>query len=259
MLVGLAFGGLSCQKATTAPSVFGVAAFTVVNAIPNSVNIIPVINTSEPIMYFNGTYTASIGYGGFSEYSPPGGHDTVYVVQDNADTLNIGPKATGQMFFGTLPLKKGGAYSLFLCGADTTSPDYLLTTDTLPYYSPSDSVTGIRFVNLSTGSNAISINQEGSPNGSDVTNLAYKGITSFKQYSNNSTTLDYLFVIRDGATGDSLTQFDFSIAGSYNNGYGLLDPNTGKLLTFKNVTIALIGQPGLTAVVPQSAVLIDDY
>jgi hypothetical protein len=257
MFVGIIWEALACQKVTTAPSVSGVASFTVVNVIPNTVyNVIPVINTAQAIMWYQSAY--SIGYGSFYEYSPISGNDTIYVVQSN-DTLHTGPKALGEMFYGILPLKSGGIYSLFLCGTDTTSPDYLFTTDTLPYYSPVDSVTGIRFVNLSTGSNPISINLEGSPYGSAVSSLAYKNITDFKQYIDNSTISDYLFVVRDVATGDSLTQFDFIASGSGNNGYGLTDAyNNGKLLTFRNITIAIYGSETDQGD-PLTTMLIDDY
>jgi hypothetical protein len=256
LFAGMICEGLACQKATTAPPLSGVASFTVVNAIPNTVNnVIPVINTSQTIMWFQSAY--SIAYGHSYEYSPIGGNDTVYVVQNN-DTLDIGPKALGEMFYGILPLKKGGIYSLFLCGADTSSPDYLFTTDTLPYYSPVDSVMGIRFVNLSTGSNPISINLEGSTNGSEVNSLSYKEITGFRQYVNNSTIVDYLFVVRDATSGDSLTQFDFVASGSGNNGYGLTNPYNSILLTFKNVTIAIYGSAS-NVNVPLSTTLIDDY
>jgi len=254
LFAGIIFAGLACQKTTTAPSVSGVAAFTVVNAIPNSVPVISVINTSSAIMYFSDAIQVDIGYGGFWEYTPIGGNDTVYVVQTNVDTLGIGPKAPSQMFYGILPLKKGGIYSLFLCGADTTSPDYLFTTDALPYHSPADSIMGIRFVNLSAGSNPISINLEGSPSGSEVGNLPYKSITGFKNYICNSASNNYLFVVRDVASGDSLTQFVLN----GNNGYGFTDPNNGYLLTFRNVTIAVYGSES-NINVPLSTTLIDNF
>jgi hypothetical protein len=253
----MAFVVLACQKSTTAPSATGVADLTVVDVIPNNVGVIPVMNTTQAIMWFASANT--IYFPGFYQYSPLAGNDTVSVLQCT-DTLDIGPKTTGQMFYGILPLKKGGIYSLFLCGSDTSSPDYLFTTDTLPYNSPADSVMGIRFVNLSTGSNPMSINLESSPIGSEAGNLPYKGITGFKQYISNSSISDYLFVVRDAATGDSLTQFDFRAGGgSFNNGYGLTDPNNGNLLTFKNVTIAIYGSEAVGSTVPLSAMLIDNY
>jgi len=251
---------IACVKTSISSSVSQVAAFTVVNVIPNSIPVISVIGTSSPMDYFFNAQ--KISYGSFYEYAPIGGNDTVLVVQNNSDTLNTGPKESGLMYYNILKLKIGGTYSLFLCGADTTSPDYLLIDDTLPYHNPSDSVMGIRFVNLSTGSNPISINLEGSPNGSEVSSLPYKGITSFKQYINNSTIIDYLFVVRDAATGDSVTQFDFLANGSSNNGYGLTDPsnnqNNGNLLTFKNITIAVYGSES-NPNAPLTTMLVDNY
>jgi hypothetical protein len=165
------------------------------------------------------------------------------------------------MFNGVLNFKAGSLYSLFITGADTTSPDFLFVQDVLPVIK--DSAVGIRFVNLSTGSNPMSINLEGSSIGSEVSNLAYKGITSFQQYVNNSTTVDYFFVVRDAATGDSLTQFDFLASGSSNNGNGLIDPsnslNNGTLLTFKNITIAVYGSESANSNNPLSTMLIDSY
>lgn len=254
------FAYTGCQKSVTAPSVPKPAAFTVVNVIPNSAPIVPVFNTSSGIDFFGDAL--AIGYDGFNEYSPFAGNDTVYVVQQNSDTLDIGPKTTGLFFYNILNLKSGGIYSLFLTGVDTSSPDYLLTTDSLPYHGPTDSTVGIRFVNLSTGSNPMSINLEGSSNGSEVVSLPYKGITDFKDYICNSMVTNsnsgYLFVIRDLATGDSLTSYSLTGIGS-GNGIGLGDPNNGNSLTFKNVTIAIYGSETSGSNFPLSTMEIDDY
>jgi hypothetical protein len=257
--------GTGCEKTETAPSVLKPVAFTVVNCIPNSQPIIPVFNAGSSIEYFRhalAIWYPGNGYPSFNEYSPPGGMDSVFVVQQN-DTLDIGAKAPGMMFYSVMNLNPGDIYSLFLTGADTSSPDYLFTTDSLPHYGSGDSTVGIRFVNLSTGSNPMSINLEGSSNGSEVADLSYKGITAFKRYVNNSTTMDYLFVIRDAATGDSLTQFDFLQSGSNNSGFGLTDPsngsNNGNLLTFKNITIVIYGSENPASNFPLNATLIDNY
>jgi hypothetical protein len=52
---------------------------------------------------------------------------------------------------GTLDLPIGSIHTLFLCG-DTTNTDTLYITDHIPYYPISDSVAGVRFVNLISGS-----------------------------------------------------------------------------------------------------------
>lgn len=217
-------------------------------------------NSGSGIEYFSNAlniWYPGTGSPSFNEYSPPGGSDTLYVVQENGDTLNLGPKATGLMFDSILTLMSGGIYSLFLTGADTSSPDYLVTTDSLPYHSPTDSTVGIRFVNLSTGSQPISINLEGGAPGSEVGSLPYKGITGFRNYVSNSTVTNstYLFVIRDLATGDSLISFGLNSR----TGLGLLDPNNGNILTFRNATIAVYGLENPSSSVPLGIMLIDDY
>ena len=253
-ITALIFTQAGCQKSTTAPDVSGVASFTVVNAIPNANAIIPVINISQAIMWFSTAKT--ISYGKFSEYSPVGGNDTVYAVQRNSDTLNVGAKSGG-LYYNILPLIKGGIYSLFLCGADTSSVDNLFTIDTLPYHGPSDSTLGIRFVNLSAGSGPISVNLEGSANGSAVSNLPYKSITGFTGYPAKSSVRSYQFVFRDAVTGDSLTQFKIT-----SNAIGLYypgSPNGNNSLIFRNITLALYGSeiPGTNT--PLKVMLIANY
>ena len=240
---------ISCSK-KSAPGTGSVAAFNFVNAV---------VGSSPTVVAFgnwNITYAAwgDISYGASNLFSPVGGSVPL--------TLARISDTTQPFFQGTLTLSAGSIYSFFISG-DTTTTDTLLTRDIIPYYPPRDSVMGIRFVNLSSGSNQISINLEGNANGSEVGSLAYKGITSFKQYANNSTIIDYLFVVRDVATGDSLTQFDFVVNGSSNNGFGLTDPsnnqNHSDLLTFKNVTIAVYGSESPGSPNPLSTMLIDNY
>lgn len=228
----------SCQKTTTAPEVSGVSSLTIFNGVPGSTPVIPVIGTSSAINWFA---SAQLDYlGGYTEYSPLAGLDTVYVVQDNGDTSNINPKNGNLLFYNALNLKKLGIYSLFLCGYDTSSPDFVFNKDTLPEYRVTDSVMGIRFVNLLAGAPPISVNLEGAPNGSEVGSLLYKGLSRFKPYVNNSTTVDYQFIIRDAASGDSLTILDFN-EWSSNAGYGFWDPVAGYLPDSKNVTIVIWG------------------
>jgi hypothetical protein len=214
--------------------------------------VIPVINTGLPILFFSNALSISYGYS--LEYSPPGGNDTTYVVQ-GTDTLDLGLKASGLLFYDILDLKPDNIYSLFLTGADTNSPDYLLTTDTIPFYGPTDSTVGIRFVNLSAGSSPMTVNLEGSGIGSEANNLAYKSVTGFKGYACNSTVQSYEFVFRDAATGDSLAVYSLD----QNQGYGLIDPFTNILLTFKSATIAIYGSEAGGSAYPLQTVLIDNY
>ena len=94
-----------------------------------------------------------------------------------------------------------------------------------------------------------------------MSNLPYKGITGFKEYISSSSVsqIGDIFVFRDAVTGDSLTAFQVQGFSSGNGYVGLQDPVSGGPLVFKNITIALIGQPGPTATVPQTTILIDNY
>jgi len=249
----------SCTKLTS-EKVYSVASLNVVNALPNSA---PLILVQGAISSAIGEFTniAPLPYASTAVLTPMSGSEILSALQYNADTATVSNKGAYFMFNGELTFKASSLYSLFITGSDTTNPDFLFVQDVLPVIK--DSAVGIRFVNLSTGSNPMSINLEGSSTGSEVSNLPYKGMTSFKQYVNNSTIVDYMFVVRDAATGDSLTQFDFVAGGSSNNGYGLTDPsnspNNGTLLTFRNVTIAVYGSEGVNSSDPLSTMLIDDY
>ena len=240
-----------CTKWTSGV-IYSVASLNVVNALP----------TSNPLILIQGPISTDIGefsrigtlsYGGTTVLAPMSGSETLYAVQRNVDTVSVNAQGGGTfMFDGPLSFVAGSLYSLFITGADTSNPDFVFVQDVLPIIT--DSSVGIRFVNLSTGSNPISINLEGNFNGSEVGNLPYKSITSFKDYICNSIINNYLFVVRDVASGDSLTQFVLNS----NNGYGLTDPNNGNLLTFRNVTIAVYGQQN-NSNAPLTTMLVDNY
>jgi hypothetical protein len=232
----------------------GGTSFTMVDAIPGSNNVVTNFNGApsgkvpDTLHYFNSAL--QISYGSYQELSGYVGKSPLSISYITDTGLSV--------WNGVLNLSLDSIYSLFFTGADTLHVDTMFTADIPLNHSITDSTVGIRFVNLSTGSDPISVNLEGSPNGSEVTSLSYKQITGFKDYSSNSnlTNGGYLFVFKDLVTGDSLTSFSISGNGT---GPGLADPNNGNLLVFKNVTVALIGQPGVNANVRQSVILVDNY
>jgi hypothetical protein len=177
----------------------------VINAIPNSDAIIPVFGTSEPLHYFSGAQT--VGYESGQVYSPNSGKNSLYIVQQR-DTTDINSKL--ELFNGTLQLEGSGIYSFFLAG-DTTKPDTLFVKDEIPSYS--DSSVGVRFVNLSSNSSAISVNVLGFPSSQGgVNNLAYRGISRFIQFSassNASPDQSYVFEIRNQANDSVLLTYQW--------------------------------------------------
>jgi hypothetical protein len=211
---------LSCSKSSYVVDAAPNSALTAVNAVIGSNPVIVNFTNNIPVQTYYST-TQRISYGSSYEYSIVSNSTPVTVFQ-TTDTLH--PE-----FQGTLQFQPNLIYSLFLSGVynSQNQPDTLLTVDNPPYYPASDSMTGVRFVNLSPGSNPIAVNIKGNANGSEVSNLAYKAITSFKAYPATSKITQYIFEIRDATSGVLLTSY------SYN-----------KLARFKNVTVVLSGMNG---------------
>jgi hypothetical protein len=260
--VGCLFSA-ACKK-TTSLSSNDVAALNVVNALPVSAPLVAVGGTAGPVDFSYipqepkfGTYQGfgiigSIGFGGNAVLTLAAGSNPFYLVQRNADTfLNAKGGVSKTMFDSVLSLRGNSVYSLFITGEDTTLPDYLLVQDNLVYHPATDSTVSIRFANLSANSQPVSINLEGAATGSEVQSLSYKEITNFTSYTATSAISNYLFVIRDAATGDSLTSYNLT-------GVGNVSGTASNNIRFKDLTIALIGQPA-GGVVPQRCVLIKNF
>lgn len=189
----------SCKKAVV--EVKSPATVNVINAIPTSAGIIPVFGTTAAIQYFRNAQ--ELGYTGFGVYYRNNGNNNIYILEDR-DTTSLAIKSS--LFMGTLDLKSGNVYSLFLTG-DTTKVDTLLVEDHIPYYS--DSTSAVRFVNLSTGSPAISVSLQGNSTPEpEFADLRYKTVSTWKGYSATSDIGGaYTFVISDKITGNELTEF----------------------------------------------------
>lgn len=127
----------------------------------------------------------------------------------------------------TLAVDNTTNYSLFLTGTSPSTVESVLIKENYTR-NYADSVCGVRFINLSPGSNPISVNIKGSANGSEVTSLAYKAYGDFKQYPAKSANKIILFEIRDAATGTLLYPTN-------GNGFSLPVPY------FHNVTLAYRG------------------
>lgn len=213
-----------CSKQFSQP-VYSAAALNIVNALPNSSPLIPV---QGPISTEIGDFSniSALPYGNTFLLTTPSESEEVYAVQQNSDTVSLGSKAGDFIFSSTLSVAPGGLYSLFITGADTSSPDYLFVRDTPPLHG--DSTIGIRFINLSAGSNPVSVDIQGQPNGSTASSLAYKSTSSFSDFAATSPVSSYIFEFRDVTSGNLLAS------------YTLNGVNT---VLFKNLTIALIGQP----------------
>lgn len=213
------------------------ASVNIINAMATSQPIIPVFGTTGAIQYFSNAQTVS--YTSSVLYSPLSGSNSLYIVQQTGtDTLLTDTKR--MMFNGSLNLTAGGIYSFFLAG-DTTKPDTLFVQDNIPYYS--DSSAGVRIVNLSPGSQPISVNIQGNlPSQMEFSGLTYKGISSFKKYpANSSIPGNYSFELRDQASGSLLATFTWNYA------------------LFKNNTVVIAGSEALGSSTPLQAFQINNF
>jgi hypothetical protein len=237
--ITLTFFLSSCTKEANNVKPVPMSAVNVVNAIINSNPLIADLTGADSVAAYLST-TPQIGYSSFFEYSIQSGNVPVAVYQ-TTDTLN--PIFKTGLKNSTLNLQGSKIYSLFLSGqlGPQGSVDTLLTLDNPPYHPATDSSSGIRFVNLSQGSSPISVNIQGNPNTSEVSSLSYRDITGFKNYPATTNITQYLFEIRDAASGNLLTTYTYNLA------------------PYQNITIALIGSEDPAVNVPVSTMRVNDF
>jgi len=210
---------ISCNK-TEADITGAPAAINLVNAVAADDNNDLNMNfTGNNIIYANSKRLSYWAWDGTSA----NGLLTFGIPSNKAIPLIVAlaKDTTKPIFNQTINFNPGDIYSLFI-GGKLGSASYVLQKDTLTKIS--DSLTAIRFINMSQDLNAVSINISGNPTGSEVTQLNYRQITGFKMYSAKSTDFSYTFEVRDATTGDFLTSFNYN-----------------KLARFKHVTLIIRG------------------
>jgi hypothetical protein len=156
------------------------------------------------------------------------------VAVNSADT-------TKTLYSGTGEFKEAGLNTLFLCGQAGSYEGVYLADENLPTYT--EEVIGIRFINLSPNSPAISINLTATPAVNETTNLAYKQKSEFKPYPGNAAviTTGIAFQVRNATTGALLASYTLPAAP--------VSPYTTATVAqarFKNVTLVIKGLVGTT-------------
>lgn len=211
----------SCKKSDDTVQASG-GAINVTNAVVGGASL--TLQTNNNVIS-NGNSVAANGYA----FMPIANGQTLIglVVPAKAATATTAAIPAVTYYSQTLAVDNTTNYSLFLTGTSPATVDNVLIKEnyTRTY---ADSVCGVRFINLAPGSNPISVNIKGSANASEVTSLAYKAYSNFKQYPAKSVNKTILFEIRDAATG------------------ALLYPTNGSGFTlnvpyFHNVTLAYRG------------------
>lgn len=233
----------SCIKTETPE---GNAALTVIHAVPGARELVMNFDNQRPEKWFSSAKRIGYAIGAFgNQFYAYSGQCHLMLFQYPDTSAHDQP-----LFDLDLSLPPGSIKSLFLTGA-VDRPDTMLIEEHIPVYREGDSVTGIRFVNLSYGSTPISVNIKGQSNGSEVTSLPYKGITGFKRYS--ASQGDYTFEFRLASTGALIATYrtyGISIPGEQ------YDPN---MWLYKNNTLAFAGLPGVTGALGPKIFLINNF
>jgi len=200
--------GFACQKAKVVPAP---ASITVVHAMFGGNDIVPKFGSDTVGRYYNGPSTGNImvrvSYGTSQLYSRVAGVTPLVVVPITDTVFKI--------FNGSMTLQSGSIYSFFLSG-DTAHADTMMVVEHIPYYA--DSSAGIRFINLTVGGKAITINLSSDSTLTPIATLGYRQITDFMKYGATiAVGGSYKFDIRDQATGGLLKTYTWSYRRFRNN------------------------------------------
>jgi hypothetical protein len=231
VLVSLTF--CACKKELTSKAE-GTSALTVVNGIVSDNYLFANFNGAKSAdQYYSATDSRRmvlINYGEFKFFNSYHGLQDLGFYQ--LPDTNFDSKPVLRL---SLELPVNAIHTLFLAGTPQ-DPDYFTTTNQLPYHLPSDSTMGLRFVNLSKGSTPVSVNLIGQAN-SEVANLSYKGVSTFKNYPAGSAISSYTFEFRDQLNG---TLLGTCIVDGVNNDGSPSMPNRRRS---RNYTLALLAAP----------------
>ena len=234
-------GLLACKKTVNLPA-NNLASLNFVNTTVGSASLATKFNNKNII--FSNFSANEVGYGSSHIFSPFSGNNIISFIQ-SSDTLH-------NLFQGKFQFQKGGIYTLFLTGT-VSQPDTVFIPESLPQHSSTDSVAGVRFINLSSGSDPVSVDIQGQVNGSEAASLSYKEYTGFKIYKADHSISSYIFEFRDAASGTLLANYTLK---GINNSTGT--NTTANAVRFHNQTLVLIGQPA-GGTVAQKIILVPNY
>lgn len=126
----------------------------------------------------------------------------------------------------------GGVYSLFLGGNPDAVNGVFIKEENIPSHTAD--VFGARVINLIKDGVPISVNLQGSANGSFIRSLKYKAISTFKDVSSIVAEGDKVFEFRNAVTGNLITSF---IVPGYD------------LPRFRNITLVFVGAVGSESII----------
>jgi len=182
------------------------AAFTIVNAVPGSDNLVANFTTNRVTIGNNplGMYVKYRIYA-------PNNHMTIPAIEQPLLIYKTqGDKPVYQL---SLNPKPGEASTLFLTGT-LEQPETLLLTKLPPYHAVADSVLGLRFVNLAPAKTPVRIRISGEGTDLSVNNLAYKSATDYLSVKANTSVSNVLIEFFDQVSGTLLQTYTLKDVGT---------------------------------------------
>lgn len=197
---------VSCKKDVQPQTL---TALTIVNALPGGDFLAANFNAQRP--------STGLGNAMWVKYRVYAPNNHVALPSTNQSMLiykipdtNVNDKPLYQL---SLNLGAKEANTLFLFGT-LTQPEMLLVNQMPPYHSLTDSVAGLRLINLSPDKKPVRVHISGKGTDKSVSNLAYKQITDYITVNATSAVTDVLVEFYDQASGTLLTSYTLKDVGT---------------------------------------------
>jgi hypothetical protein len=148
-----------------------------------------------------GSLVTTVANNNYAQLSIMAGNNDIYIwpVGDSAHPYYTNAK------FNT---EERAIYSLFIAG-QAPNISGIIVKDNIPYHT--DSVCGVRIINLVPNSPMLNITLNVTPTVIETGNLAYLQYSDFKIYPAKATTTNYIFQIRKAADNAILTSYTLAI------------------------------------------------
>lgn len=188
-----------------------------------SLLVVNVVNGGGNLVF--GTNVAPVNNNFFQAYAVIAGSKKVNLM-DTAGGIN-------KVYYNqSKEFVNGGLYSLFLAGTPVAVDTVFFKEENIP--SHTTDVFGARVINLVKDGGAVSVNIKGNANGSFISTLAYKAISSFKDISSLADEGDKVFEFRNAITGALISSFTVP---------------TYDMPRFRNITLVFSGAIGVETVI----------
>ena len=160
------------------------ATIKVLNAI-NNVPAVIIKSGDNPITY--STTASKVAFGASKKYTFEANKEREFRIVPESDSLNI--------IYSELLNLSTGSYSLYLIGSSASEESILLADDFKQF---TDSIVGVRFVNLSPNASLLNIGITGEANNT-ISGLGYKGISGYLEFPAKTADGSYTFEFKDSA------------------------------------------------------------